>query len=408
MSASVAFPKCEEASTPGSPASAYNKPAGATQFTNPEIRHVESLDGIRGIAILMVMATHGAWLSVGWAGVDLFFVLSGFLITGILRRARTDPFYWRRFYIKRATRILPAMLLGIVVAAILWPGSSRVGIVGYVLSLGDLVDVTRFSIFPIRHLWSLSVEEHYYLLWPLAVLKLPKGTLKKLLLGIILAEVFSRLVFTYLVPGRDPYAIYFLTPFRLDGIALGSLLALLMEEDRWQESLKKWSGIGAVLACALYLSLWKILGSSHFYPSAFNPVFNSAGYLLVAIIAFFVIAYAFLRPEALPTRVLRIRPLAGIGVISYGLYIYSWILLVLIRRINPSLTWRQAGLIHIAIAIPLSAVIFKYYERPITAWGRRMAAQLPARGSGAHAPPSEQTCRARDVETREQAEILGA
>jgi peptidoglycan/LPS O-acetylase OafA/YrhL len=368
--------------------------ASLKQFPNPEIQHIESLDGIRGIAILMVLAAHGAWFSAGWVGVDLFFVLSGFLITGILRRARTEPFYWRRFYIKRATRILPAMFLGIVVTAILWPHSSRIGIAGYALSLGDVVDVTRFSIFPIRHLWSLSVEEHYYLLWPLAVLKLPKGTLKRLLLGIILTEVFGRFVFTYLVPSREPYAIYFLTPFRLDGIALGSLLALLVEEVRWQERLKKWSGLGAALSCALYLSLWKIAGPGNFYPSAFNPVFNSVGYLLVALAAFFAIAYAFLRPGAWPTRMLRIRPLAGLGVISYGLYVYSWILLVLIRRIDPSLTWRQAGLIHMVIAIPLSAVLFRFYERPITAWGRRMAA-------------SEQTWRASDMETREKAEILG-
>jgi peptidoglycan/LPS O-acetylase OafA/YrhL len=378
------------------------------QFPNPEAQHIESLDGIRGIAILMVLAAHGAWLPGGWAGVDLFFVLSGFLITGILRRARTEPFYWRRFYIKRATRILPAMFLGIVVTAILWPHSSRTGIVGYALSLGDLVDVTRFCIFPIRHLWSLSVEEHYYLLWPLAVLKLPKGTLKKLLLGIILTEVFGRLVFTYLVPSREPYAIYFLTPFRLDGIALGSLLALLMEEVRWQERLKKWSGIGAALACALYLSLWKIVGPVNFYPSGFNPVFNSVGYLLVALVAFFAIAYAYLRPESLPARILRIRPLTALGAISYGLYVYSWILLVLIRRIDPSLTWRQSGLIHIAIAIPLSAVLFRFYERPITAWGRRRTAQLPTKARGAHAAASAQIWRARDVETRGQAENLGA
>ena len=358
----------------------------ATVITSPlqETKHIDSFDGIRGVAILMVLSTHGTWFPSGWTGVDLFFVLSGFLITGILRVSRTEPFYWRRFYMKRATRILPPVLLGITTTFLLWPHESLIGFAGYLLALGNVVDMTHFNIYPLQHLWSLSVEEHYYLLWPLVVLRLPKRKLQWLALAMVVIVPLGRLVFTYLVPSREPYAIYLLTPFRIDGIALGSLLALLLEQDLWQERLRKWSGMGAVLASAVYLGLWKILGHGRFYPSAFSPIFNTVGYSLLALSAFFVIAYARLLPNALLTRILRNRLLTKLGVISYGLYVYSWIVMVFIRRSFPSLSWLQAGLIHVVVAIPLSAVLFKYYERPITGWGRRAAAQLAGKAKMAN------------------------
>jgi peptidoglycan/LPS O-acetylase OafA/YrhL len=382
----------------------------ATVITSPlqETKHIDSFDGIRGVAILMVLSMHGTWFPSGWTGVDLFFVLSGFLITGILRRSRTEPFYWRRFYIKRATRILPPVLLGITITFLLWPHESLIGFAGYLLALGNVVDMTHFNIYPLQHLWSLSVEEHYYLLWPLVVLRLPKRKLQWLALAMVVIVPLGRLVFTYLVPGREPYAIYLLTPFRIDGIALGSLLALLLEQDLWQERLRKWSGTGAVLASAVYLSLWKILGHGRFYPSAFSPIFNTVGYSLLALTAFFVIAYARLLPNAVPTRILRNRLLTRLGVISYGLYVYSWIVMVFIRRSFPSLSWLQAGLIHVVVAIPLSAVLFKYYERPITVWGRGVAARLAVKPGEATKNAARDIERsACEVEMREQASIVG-
>ena len=119
-----------------------------------------------------------------------------------------------------------------------------------------------------------------------------------------------------------------------------------------------------VVACAAYLGLRAVLGHGHFSPYVYSPIFNSIGYSLVALIAFFLIAYACLRPNAIPTRILRNKLLTTLGAISYGLYVYSWIVLVLIRRIYPSLSDLQAGLIHIAVAIPLSAVLFKYVSVP--------------------------------------------
>jgi peptidoglycan/LPS O-acetylase OafA/YrhL len=354
----------------------------ATILSSPPQRahHIASFDGIRGVAVLMVLIGHAGWFNNGWMGVDLFFVLSGFLITGILRRSRGEPFYWRRFYIKRATRILPPLLLGITVAALVWPHPSLIGIAGYLLSLGNMVDITRFNIWPLEHLWSLSVEEHYYFFWPFAVLWLPRRQLQRLLIAIVIIVPLSRFVFTYVLPRHDPNPIYFLTPFRIDGIALGSMLALLLEESSWEERLKKWSGTGAALASAVYLVLWTTLGHVHFYPYAYSPIFNGIGYSLVAVTAFFVVAYACLRPDTIPTRLLRNRLLVKLGEISYGAYVYSWILLQLGRHTFTSFTSSQTGLVHIILSLAVSLVLFKYYERPITVWGKRMAAQLTAKG----------------------------
>jgi peptidoglycan/LPS O-acetylase OafA/YrhL len=342
--------------------------------------HIDSLDGIRGIAVAMVLLHHAGLFETGWSGVDLFFVLSGFLITSILRRSREEPLYWRRFYLKRATRILPPLVLGIVVAVLLWPRQSFIGVLGYLFSLGNIVDLTRFDIYPLDHLWSLSVEEHYYLLWPFAVLWLPRQTLKWLLAIVIAALPVSRFLFTYLVPGHNPNLIYYLTPFRIDGIALGSLLALLLEQSHWRELLGRWSACGAVLAAAVYWGLRKYLGPHHFFPWGHSAVFDGVGYWLVAVAAFFVIAYARLRPDTVATRVLRNPLLVSLGVISYGLYVYSRIFLIVLRARVPTLSRYQSGILDIVVAIPTAAVLFKCYERPITAWGKRKAA-APLRDS---------------------------
>jgi len=342
--------------------------------------HIDSLDGIRGVAILMVLFMHAGWFDPGWVGVDLFFVLSGFLITGILRKTRSEPFYWRRFYIKRATRILPPLLLGIAVTALLWPHTSPIAIAGYALSLGNVVNMSRrFAIWPLIHLWSLSVEEHYYLIWPVVVLRLPRKQLQWLLLAIVVAAPLARLGFTYLLPKQEPYGIYYLTPFRIDGIALGSLLALLLEQRPWQERLTKWSWAGAVLASVVYLGLWAT--RAHFHPMAFDPIFNLTGYSVVVIIGFFVVAYACLRPDEIPTRILRNRLLTKLGVISYGVYVYSWILRALIGHYFTGLSTFYLGLIHILVSLPVSAVLFKYYEQPITNWGRRVTARMAAKAN---------------------------
>jgi peptidoglycan/LPS O-acetylase OafA/YrhL len=343
--------------------------------TSAEPQHIDSFDGVRGLAILLVLAGHAGWFADGWVGVDLFFVLSGFLITSILRRSKDQPFYWRRFYLKRATRILPPLLLAIIVTVTFWPKPSAIGILAYLLSLGNIAGMTRFFVWPLEHLWSLSVEEHFYVLWPWAVLSLPLRKLKGLLVTIIIAVPLCRFGFTYILPRHAPNVIYYLTPFRIDGIAMGSLLALLLEESVWQRWLKRWTAVGAVAASATYVILWTALGHPQFFPFAYSALFNAVGYSLVAVTAFCVVAHARLSPHALASRLLRNRLLRELGVISYGVYVYSWMLLQFGRLYFPNLSSVSLGVIHIPVSVGVAFVLSKFYEQPIMLWGKRRAAK---------------------------------
>ncbi len=132
-------------------------------------QHIASLDGLRGLAVLLVLAYHHALLNSGWLGVDLFFALSGYLITTILRSARHDEEYWKPFWIKRATRILPPFLLVLVLTPLLGFIVTIRQFAGYLFSLGDVMAYVHSQFEPLRPLWSLAVEEHFYLAWPFAV-----------------------------------------------------------------------------------------------------------------------------------------------------------------------------------------------------------------------------------------------
>src|SRR6266481_5061394 len=123
---------------------------------------IDRLDGIRAVAILMVLLFHRGSLAFGWTGVELFFVLSGFLITGILRKMRTHERYWSRFYSRRAARILPPVLLLMLLYS-LAAKPPLPTILGYTLFAGNVMNRTAYGRSILGSLWSLAVEEHFYL-----------------------------------------------------------------------------------------------------------------------------------------------------------------------------------------------------------------------------------------------------
>ena len=208
----------------------------------PVLRPVmPELDSIRGIAVLAVLFYHGLFWSVGvehatgftrflllatkpgWLGVELFFVLSGFLITGILLDSKSHPAYYRRFYIRRALRILPAYLAVVL-------GLFCTGIIDlpfFLLSTLFLANVTPLFGIAMQYgpLWSLAVEEHYYLIWPAIVKRVSPRTLALIALAITILGPVLRLVSFHLdlVDGLYTYSW-----FTLDGLAMGTLLALFL------------------------------------------------------------------------------------------------------------------------------------------------------------------------------------
>ena len=325
-----------------------------------------SLDGLRGIAVLLVLLFHHAWFKSGWIGVDLFFALSGFLITTILRRTREDAFYWREFWVKRVTRILPPLVLLLVAAYFLLQQTLK-QIAGYFL----LADVFAFAkpVDGLVPLWSLAVEEHFYMLWPFAVRFLSRRSLIRLLLAVVVAEPLFRAAAGAL---PNPWQImYFLTPFRLDGLCLGSLLAILLESAPGRDRVGRWSGWGCCV-CACGLLALRPLASRGFDSIL---VFNSLVYSVVGLGAAFLIGYVVTYPRSIATRLLAWRGLAFTGSISYGLYLYQVLVRSLFLR-SYHLSFQRVFWLDTPVVFVVAWLSFRFYETPLILWGKRKASSL--------------------------------
>ena len=252
----------QQSSTPSSP------PVRALQERVPE------LDGLRGTAIFMVVVFHyleqqgtvgGGGLTpilqrlvlMGWSGVDLFFVLSGFLIGGILVDARNSPSYFKTFYTRRFFRIIPIYYLWIlayivlisVAGAALRARSNS----GVIMALGTPIYAHFFflqnlMVLPFAglagawfsHLWSLAVEEQFYLVSPLVVQLLSKRLLTIFLACVIAAAPLLRV--TLLAKHTDPWLVNVLMPCRADSLAIGMLAALFWRREGFREWLSERSG----------------------------------------------------------------------------------------------------------------------------------------------------------------------
>ena len=268
----------------------------------------------------------------GSYGVDLFFILSGFLITGILFDARNEPNYFRNFYMRRVLRIFPlyygVLVLVFVVAPLIpifqgktldylldrqaWAWLYGVNI--YIAIEGDWV----FSY--LEHLWSLCVEEHFYFVWPLVVLLLARWprTLIAVSLAIALGAMLARVGGSLM--GLSWWTTYVLTPFRLDGLALGAFLAMTMRQPEGAERLVRALPRVVTVACVLLVItfVWTRLISRHEMELVL-PVRAALIQLLLACL----LVWAVVAPHRSSTsRFFRARWLMFLGTYSYGLYIY--------------------------------------------------------------------------------------
>ena len=204
------------------------------------LQYIKALDGLRGLAILLVILFHYGYLGCGWVGVQLFFVLSGYLITSILLNDRGDSLsnYLKRFYWRRSLRIFPlyyVYLLIVLVAFLMfrippafkdqWPY-----LFTYTYNVTHILpnyDGSQFLI----HLWSLSVEEQFYLIWPLLVFIFALRRFKTLLIGILVAVPLFRLLVSLALMhlGKPPLFIatvmYTMTPLQIDAFAMGAIVA---------------------------------------------------------------------------------------------------------------------------------------------------------------------------------------
>lgn len=307
---------------------------------------IKELDGLRGIAVLAVIDRHYfSWLPAtgspyGWLGVDLFFVLSGFLITSILLELRDKQHYFKVFYSRRALRIFPPYFLGIAVYLVL---SSALGKPGtwafwlkYILYYTSLIMPTAAAAhsesmtLPLAVMlglgvcWSLSVEEIYYTLWAPIVRFTTETSFAAILAGMILAGPLLR--WSLHTPGGDETYLFFC---RMDALAYGSAIALL---SRWRRVLpEKWERTDtlfdrlAILVLITAVVFWLIFGGD---PS--RIIVSTVG-LVLADLAFALITYALIRragQSQLWVRALRAKWLRSVGMVSYSLYLFHYPLLI--------------------------------------------------------------------------------
>ena len=303
-----------------------------------------ALDGIRALAITMVFLLHygggthgGALLRLfnsvrlhGWMGVDLFFVLSGFLITGILYDTRDQPHFFRLFFARRSLRIFPVFYLIAVVLLVLTPVVGyewRWGHLAFLAYLGNVaggIDPTLYSVaagqhpagrLTLIHLWSLCVEEQFYLLWPMVVWRVrDRVRLIQVAAGLSAAALVLRVVLMLQWPNHQGWIVQSL-PSRMDTLLLGGILALLLrgpDSDRWQRACKWVFLTGIACAIAIFIAS----------PGLESPWLNSIGYTFIAAAGAGLIG-STLRTGSPSFRLFHLRPLRVLGKYSYGFYLYS-------------------------------------------------------------------------------------
>lgn len=305
--------------------------------------HLAPIDGLRGIAILLVMLMHETVIkptsaadsifckiaSAGWCGVDLFFVISGFLITGILFDARGSRHYFRNFYARRTLRIFPLyytvtafLLLGLPLIA--HPKTQVYARIAehqewfwlYLANIyfaihdftGDATDV----------FWSLAIEEQFYLIWPIMVLCLSRRALMYACVGMVFAALALRAGLVTL--GSPANVAYVLTPARMDALAIGSWVALVLRGPGcdWAQVLLIAKRTAAVAGLAL-LGLVVYRGGLYHL----DPVIQVAGYLLLAVFfAATLVLSIGLAEDRLIIRVCSHRFFRTFGRYSYALYLF--------------------------------------------------------------------------------------
>jgi len=316
--------------------------------------YIPSLDGLRAVAILGVLFRHmtviepsGRYealfirlLDLGWIGVDLFFVLSGFLITGILMDTKKEPNYFRNFYVRRALRIFPLyyFYLGLVLFLIpyimirinkrldhdimqegwwFWLYLSNI-----YYSMGG--DVHRG---PLMVTWSLAVEEQFYLIWPTVVFLCRPRILMKICFGLIVGALFFRL--SLVLAGVGVFPVYSLLPCRIDTLATGALIAIL---TRSQTPIARSTTIAKATLFASFitmLGIWTVGGTSEYS----NKWWLTIGFTSLSIF-FASLLWVVLTAKGnhFGNRFLKIRPMVFIGKISYGIYLIHTLTILFIQR----------------------------------------------------------------------------
>ena len=321
-----------------------------------------ALDGVRAVAVIGVIASHAGLVKLGWVGVDIFFGLSGYLITGILLDAKaaqpTARAYFIPFYMRRALRILPlAWAVALIAATIEGQWSGLLWYMGYLVNW--LPDNPPPDV--LGHYWSLAVEEQFYLVWPAVVLFAPRRKLPAITIGVILLDILCRFVLSTWPPAFANQQFLGLATFaRADTLAVGALLAQLERSRGLPSRGVAWFWLAAI-AAAIATFVIRRLELTSVAPTL---MYNLKWPVIALGVGAGLLAVLMRPPQMLQWFWMR-----WIGQISYGVYvIHALLLRPLHARFDSSLV---VFVLQLGLTLPLAALSWYFFEAPILAQKHR-------------------------------------
>jgi peptidoglycan/LPS O-acetylase OafA/YrhL len=355
----------------------------SSKIHQARLRHVPALDGLRGLALLGVLLFHanGA-LPGGYLGVDLFFVLSGFLITSLLlaEHRETGRIALAPFWVRRARRLFPALLSLMPIVAIygryfarseelLTVRAQALAALAYVANWQAIFrHQSYWQLFaapsPLEHTWSLSIEEQFYVVWPLLVSLVLRRRTNRTLLGVCLTlSALSMAAMLYFFDPGNTTRAYLGTDTRMSGILLGAALATLISpNDRVGAR-----AVRALDVCGLLAALG--LGVAWATLRGTNPLLYRGGFWLTELGALLLIACAIAGERSFVARALAIRPLTWLGTISYGVYLWHWPVNVFLTTERTHLQGIGLHALRFALTLAIAIISYRFLEQPIRKHG---------------------------------------
>jgi peptidoglycan/LPS O-acetylase OafA/YrhL len=340
------------------------------------IQQIPELDGLRGLGILFVVLQHSYVPHVGlsWAFVDMFFALSGFLITSILLATKGSPRYFSAFYARRVLRIFPlyffclfaVFCVGIPIAyhfrlAHLVPFTEQLW---YWLYISNWFNGLGHSIYYLSHFWSLAIEEQFYLVWPIVVFLLSRRALARCCLLLIGGSFLLRLVFV--VIGANPVLLQRGTIFKMDTLAMGGLIAVIATSPRVIEQARPYFKYAAFVGTALLTIITIVWGSS-----VLTVPMIAIGYAAVACMSGYLIFYIALNTGSseFVCWIFRFGGLRNLGKYSYGIYVLHYPVVVALFAMQKRLAARYEVLNGIsAYLATLALALVACYVSALFSW----------------------------------------
>ncbi len=347
-------------------------------------KYIKSFDGLRALAILLVMVFHGSYglFPGGFIGVDLFFVLSGYLITSLLYEEykTSGTISFSKFYIRRALRLFPVLIVCVVLANALWPytpldpgHNRRIATLASLFYFNNLV--IDYICGNMNHLWSLSVEEHFYFIWPVTVFFFLFRISERKRIAVLIALILTLTIFRIVTLGFRQeliFDVFWIDPYgftlcRIDSIIMGALLFFLVSDEKIPSEAITAKGID-MMPVAILLVLFIAFGFGVGYN---NPYWLNGGFVVTNIICTVAVFFAIGNPDhpLLTNNIIR-----WIGKRSYGIYAYHFPVFYFLegfRLHHSAANFAVITLLRFTISFGIAAFSYDFIEQPILKYKNR-------------------------------------